>query len=44
MIWIEQIPFRETRYYVQSIISNMTIYQAILNSNQKLDKIFDELN
>jgi soluble lytic murein transglycosylase len=44
VIWIEQIPFRETRYYVQSIISNMTIYQAILNSNQKLDKIFDELN
>ena len=44
VIWIEQIPFRETRYYVQSILSNMLIYQAILNSNQKLDRFFEELS
>ena len=29
--WIEQIPFRETRYYVQAILSSMMIYQAMMN-------------
>jgi soluble lytic murein transglycosylase len=29
--WVEQIPFRETRYYVQSVLSTMMIYQAMIN-------------
>jgi len=28
--WIEQIPFRETRYYVQSVLSSMMIYQIMV--------------
>ncbi len=31
--WIEQIPFRETRYYVQSVLSSMMIYRMILNNS-----------
>ena len=32
--WVEQIPFRETRYYVQSVLSTMMIYQAMMNFNK----------
>ena len=32
--WVEQIPFRETRYYVQSVLSTMMIYQTMMNFNK----------
>jgi soluble lytic murein transglycosylase len=41
--WIEQIPFRETRYYVQSVLANMMIYQAILNPGYNLNNFFNEI-
>ena len=39
LIWLEQIPFHETRYYVQSVLSNMTIYQMLLD--RKIDILME---
>jgi soluble lytic murein transglycosylase len=33
--WIENIPFSETRSYVQYVLSNLQIYRNLLLSNQK---------
>ena len=41
ILWIEQIPFRETRYYLQSVLASMTIYNAILNQNEKVEMVLD---
>jgi soluble lytic murein transglycosylase len=30
--WIEQISFRETRYYVQSVLASKSIYQYLINN------------
>lgn len=30
-IWIENIPFEETRHYVQQVLSNTTVYAALLS-------------
>lgn len=35
--WIEQIPFGETRNYVQRVIENMQVYRVILTGNKKLN-------
>ena len=31
--WIEQIPFAETRNYVQRVIENMHVYHAMLEED-----------
>lgn len=31
--WIEQIPFWETRYYVQSVLSSMMIYRILMKNS-----------
>jgi soluble lytic murein transglycosylase len=31
--WMELIPYRETRDYVQRVLENMQIYRIILNKN-----------
>ncbi|XVN40934.1 MAG: transglycosylase SLT domain-containing protein [Rickettsia endosymbiont of Argas persicus] len=35
--WIELIPYRETRDYVQRVLENIQIYRTILNKNSKFD-------
>lgn len=35
-IWIETIPFRETRNYVQNVLTYTVIYQLLLNNTQKI--------
>lgn len=42
--WIEQTPFRETRYYMQSIISSMVMYNAILHPEKDLDEFLRNIN
>jgi soluble lytic murein transglycosylase len=34
--WVEQIPFNETRGYVQRIMENMMIYRAVLAGSPKI--------
>lgn len=34
--WVEQIPFSETRNYVQRVMENLQIYRAILADSQQL--------
>jgi soluble lytic murein transglycosylase len=34
--WVEQIPFSETRNYVQRIMENLMIYRAILSGTQQI--------
>ena len=43
ILWIEKIPFRETRYYVQSVLANMVIYNAVLHPDRKIDGFFKEI-
>jgi soluble lytic murein transglycosylase len=31
--WIEEIPFNETRNYVERVLENVTIYRAVLNNS-----------
>ena len=35
--WVEQIPFSETRSYVQRIMENVMVYRAILNGTPKIE-------
>ena len=43
-IWIANIPYTETRNYVQRAMSHMTVFQARLNENiVPLDKRIDEI-
>jgi soluble lytic murein transglycosylase len=34
--WVEQIPFNETRAYVQHVMENMMIYRAVLAGTAKI--------
>ncbi len=34
--WIEQIPFNETRNYVQRVMENLQVYRAVLTNQQQL--------
>ena len=34
--WIEQIPFNETRNYVQRVMENLQVYRAVLANQQQL--------
>ena len=36
-IWIETIPFKDTRQYVQNVITNTVIYQKLLGINNYLN-------
>jgi len=36
--WIEQIPFSETRSYVQRIMENLMIYRAVLDGTREVQK------
>jgi soluble lytic murein transglycosylase len=40
--WLEQIPFHETRNYVQRVLENLQIYRVILNKNGNF-KMLDDL-
>lgn len=33
IFWIENIPFKETRNYVQRVLENLYVYRSILNTN-----------
>ena len=35
--WVEQIPFSETRSYVQRIMENVMVYRAIINGTPKIE-------
>ena len=37
-VWIESIPFRETRNYVQRVIEGIYMYRMILNNDRNLTK------
>ena len=34
--WVEQIPFKETRNYVQRVMENLQVYRAVLADSQQL--------
>ena len=34
--WVEQIPFTETRNYVQRVMENLQVYRAVLTDSQQL--------
>jgi len=34
--WIEQIPFTETRNYVQRVMENLQVYRAVIANSQQL--------
>lgn len=38
-IWVEQIPFKETRHYVSTVLSNAVIYQERLGGETKKRRI-----
>ncbi len=35
--WVEQIPFSETRSYVQRVMENVMVYRAVLNGSPKIE-------
>lgn len=39
--WIEQIPFAETRSYVQRVMENVMVYRALLAGSQEIGKNLD---
>jgi soluble lytic murein transglycosylase len=39
--WVEQIPFGETRNYVQRVMENVMIYRAVLNGTPKIQKTLE---
>ncbi len=41
--WIENIPFSETRNYVQRVMENMQVYRARLNGNTGQNKILSDI-
>lgn len=40
--WVEQIPFTETRNYVQRVMENVQVYRAILADSQQLAQTLPE--
>ncbi|MCB2106188.1 MAG: lytic transglycosylase domain-containing protein [Rhodobacteraceae bacterium] len=40
--WIEQIPFNETRNYVQRVLENMMVYRAILGGSQAVGRDLEQ--
>jgi soluble lytic murein transglycosylase len=34
--WVERIPFSETRYYVQRVMENLQVYQALSGNHRGL--------
>ena len=43
VIWIEQIPIKETRLYVKKVLSNLQVYRQ-KNQNSKNKKIISRGN
>ena len=43
-IWIETIPFHETRHYIKNVISNFIIYQYRLGQVPNLATVMPEIN
>ncbi|BDB96019.1 lytic transglycosylase domain-containing protein [Candidatus Hydrogenosomobacter endosymbioticus] len=41
--WIENIPYAETRSYVQRVLENMAVYRSIMNSPYKSCFFFEKL-
>lgn len=39
--WIEQIPFAETRGYVQRVMENVMVYRAVLAGNQQVPRTLE---
>ncbi len=39
--WVEAIPFRETRLYVQKVMQNVQIYRSLFSSNNKRTLVSD---
>ena len=39
--WVEQIPFNETRGYVQRVMENLMIYRAVLGGNAEVPKTLE---
>jgi len=42
--WIENIPFNETRNYVQRVMENLQIYRSRLSEGGALFALEDDLN
>ncbi len=42
--WIQRIPFKETRLYVQKVLSNLQVYRARLANGKTKIRILDDLN
>lgn len=40
--WIEQIPFTETRNYVQRVMENLQVYRAVIANSQQLAQTLPE--
>ncbi|MFL2770430.1 MAG: lytic transglycosylase domain-containing protein [Rhodospirillaceae bacterium] len=40
--WVEQIPFTETRNYVQRVMENLQVYRAVLENTQQLARTLPE--
>ena len=40
--WVEQIPFTETRNYVQRVMENLQVYRAVLKNTQQLAQTLPE--
>ena len=41
--WVERIPFKETRNYVQRVLENLQVYRQILSKKIVLKSIVDDL-
>ncbi len=39
--WIEQIPFNETRNYVQRVMENLMVYRAVLDDSAEIPKTLE---
>jgi soluble lytic murein transglycosylase len=42
--WVERIPFKETRNYVQKVLANVQIYRARLTDGQSEIKTYQDLH
>ena len=40
--WIEQIPFNETRSYVQRVMENLMVYRAVLNDSADMPRTLEK--
>ena len=41
--WIEMIPFKETRNYVQRVLENLQVYRFILDNNAAITTLKEDL-